>query len=196
MPDPDTLEWNRRYLSELRRYIHKSPRPLLAGNLHYLPDRGLALDAACGPSPSGLFLAGRGWDVIGLDVAEAGLRHAQSQARKRGVRLSLAVMDLSKAWLPPERFDLILNFYFLFRSLWPIYRQALKPGGLLLFETFLWSDEPGSRREFYLQPGELRAAFSDWEILYYAEDPRLKDGQAWRKTAALAARKPLKGETR
>ena len=51
---------------------------------------------------------------------------------------------------------------FLDRRLWPEMAAALRPGGLLVFETFV--DLPGGRTsevgpEHLLQPGELRAAF-------------------------------------
>jgi hypothetical protein len=42
--------------------------------------------------------------------------------------------------LMPDRFDVILNFYYLSRLLWDTYRKALKPGGLLFFETFVRDD--------------------------------------------------------
>ena len=137
MPHPDAQHWNARYASEQKYLFKKEPRPLLTSRLNLLPETGLALDVACGTSSTGIFLAARGWHVIGLDVAETALRHAQDRARKEALPVSLAVVDLTNIHLPTARFDLILNFYFLERSLWQAYQKALKPGGLLFFETFL-----------------------------------------------------------
>ncbi len=194
MPNPDAQEWNRRYACEPLQYGHKSPRPLLVHNVHLLPETGLALDAACGTSPTGLFLARRGWRIIGVDASETGLRLAQARARSEALNISLAVVDLSAAWLPAGKFDLILNFYFLLRPLLVTYKEALKPGGLLFFETFLWQENEGSRREFFPDPGELCAAFPDWELLHYEERPRRRDPQDDRMLVSMVARKPLKGK--
>ncbi len=196
MPNPDAAEWNHRYERDPRQYGHKTPRPLLVNNLHLLASPGLALDIACGASPGGIFLARRGWRLVGLDVAQAGLRLAQAGARKEALPLSLAVMDLSEAWLPAEHFDLILDFYFLMRPLLPTLEKALKPGGLLFFETFLWQETEQGRREFFPQTGELRAAFPESDLLYYEELPRRRDPQDQRRLVSMIVRKPLKGERR
>jgi SAM-dependent methyltransferase len=129
--------------------------------------------------------------VLGLDGSESGLRLAQARAREERLELPLAVMEMSGLWLPQERFDLLLNFYFLERSLWPVYRQALKPGGLLFFETFVWQPSERSRREFFLEPGELRQAFGGWELLHYEEHPRRRQAEDERIVASLIARRRL-----
>lgn len=195
MPNLDAIKWNRRYEREPRQYGHKAARPLLIHNLHMLPEPGLALDIACGASASGLYLARRGWHVIGLDVAEAGLRLAQARAREEALRLSLAVADLSAAFLPAETFDLILDFYFLMRPLLQTCKKALKPGGLLFFETFLWHETERGPGEFFPKSGELQAAFMDWKLLYYHEGARRSNPQDQRILVSMVAVKPLQGET-
>jgi tellurite methyltransferase len=82
----------------------------------------------------------------------------------------------------------VLNMLFLDRRLWPDMAAALRPGGLLAFETFV--DLPGGRRsevspEHLIQPGELRAVFEalGLETLLYDED-------GVRGTARLLARRP------
>lgn len=191
MLHPDALHWNARYASEQKYLFKKEPRPLLTSRLNLLPETGLALDVACGTSPTGIFLAARGWQVIGLDVAETALRRAQLRARKEALPVSLAVVDLTRVRLPADRFDLILNFYYLERSLWTSYQKALKPGGLLFFETFLWHPEVEHHPEYYLQPDELRQAFADWDILHYDEinHPRHNE-YGTKRIAQLVARKP------
>ena len=47
--------------------------------------------------------------------------------------------------LGTEKFDLIANFYFLERDLIPRIKQALKPGGLVFFETFTSYQNPTRR---------------------------------------------------
>jgi tellurite methyltransferase len=192
MPHPDAVYWDDRYTHEKIRRVPHSPRHLVTTHLDLLPDNGLILDVACGTTSTGRLLASHGWRVIALDVSIAALRLAQPQVRDEALPVSMAVMDLTDPWLPREHFDVILNFYYLSRPLWKTYREALKPGGLLFFETFL--REAHMNPDHYLNSLELKIAFDDWEIIYYAETqhfiqlPDQPDKK--RKVAQLVVRKP------
>ena len=200
MPHPDALRWDERYSRETERFALRSPRHLLTSHLELLPPNALILDAACGTTSTGRYLAARGWRVIALDVSHAALglaRHKASVERSRSVGkdaspISFAVMDLIDPWLPESFFDVILNFYYLSRPIIPTYRQALKPGGLLFFETYLRERHDNSER--YLESQELRRFFDDWDILHYLEVERLVHARSGyeesRWTAQLIARKP------
>jgi SAM-dependent methyltransferase len=200
MPHPDALRWDERYSHETERFALRSPRHLITSHLDLLPPNGLILDAACGTTSTGRYLAARGWRVIAVDVSHAALRLARHKActeRSRSVRkdaspISFAVMDLVNPWLPSAHFDVILNFYYLSRPIIPTYRQAVKPGGLLFFETYL--RERHSNSERYLESQELRRFFDDWDILHYLEVERLAHARSgyeeMRWTAQLIAHKP------
>ncbi len=104
--------------------------------------------------------------------------------------LETAVSDLSNPWLPPNKFDVIVNFRFLERATFPVYRQALKPGGLLFFATFVKTPNETSPPIHFLDPGELRTAFSDmtcihWQQVqqktYHSASPRLTEQLIVRK---------------
>ncbi|MCP5101537.1 MAG: class I SAM-dependent methyltransferase [Chloroflexi bacterium] len=168
MTHQDALKWNGRYTTDGTHWLSSRPRQLLIDYAHLLPATGLALDAAAGVALHGLFLAKRGLHVIALDISEVGLRLAKEQAEKRGVWLETAVYDLSNPWLPPNSFDVITNFRFLERATFPIYRQALRPGGLLYFETFVKPDTPEEHPHFFLEAGELHNAFADFHIIHHA----------------------------
>ncbi len=166
---PDAVKWNDRYRQEGDRWLTSKPRDLLLDFAHLLPEKGLALDAAAGVSMHGMFLAERGLHVLALDISEVGLRLAKQTAAKKGVWLETAVFDLSHLWLPLNTFDVIVNFRFLKRSTFPIYKRALCPGGLLFFETFVRPDTQEAHPHFFLDPGELYAGFcDDMEIVHYA----------------------------
>jgi SAM-dependent methyltransferase len=190
MPHSDETKWNSRYRSEKSGYLSRQPHALLTSYTDSLPETGLVLDIACGLAASSLSLAARHWRVIGLDIAEAALRLVQEKARKTDIPVSLAVIDLTSPWLPDSYFDAILNFYFLSRSLWDVYKKSLKPGGWLFVETFVWQPGIDVDREYYLHPGELRQAFSDWEIMHYKELQRPHASDAKRQVAQFVARKP------
>jgi SAM-dependent methyltransferase len=170
MPHPDAMHWDQRYSHEASRSVPRSPNGLVTEHLDLFPSNGLVLDMACGVTSTGVYLASRGQQIIALDVSIAALRIAQSQVKKDALPISLAVMDLTDPWLPREHFDVILNFYYLSRPLWKTYREAIKPGGLLFFETFLC--EADMNPDHYLDSLELKKVFDDWEIIRYAEIQR------------------------
>lgn len=186
-------KWNGRYTAEGAKWQTSQPRDLLLNYLDRLPETGLALDAASGVGVNGLLLARRGWRVLALDISEVGLRLGRAQAMKEGLaeRWATAVYDLSRPHFPPNCFDAILNFRFLERATFPAYRQALKPGGWLIFETFIRADETTPDAEYYLQPGELQAAFADFVVVESGEITAVggRSGQE-KRVARLVARKP------
>jgi SAM-dependent methyltransferase len=190
MTHPDETKWNARYLSEKSGYLTRQPHTLLTSYADSLPETGLALDMACGLAASSLYLASRPWRVIGLDIAETALRMVQEKARKTDLPVSLAAMDLTAPWLPDSHFDVILNFYYLVRPLWAVYRKSLKPGGWLFVETFVWQPGIEADREYYLQPDELRQVFADWKIMHYEELQRPHASDTKRQIAQLIARRP------
>lgn len=191
MSHPDAQVWNARYLTEKEHYFRHQPYSLVRSYADQLPPGGLALEVASGAAPAGIFLAGRGLRVIAMDISEAGLRLAQQCARELSLSIFLVVMDMEDPWLPPSRFDVIMNFYYLSRPLFECYRQAIKPGGWLLFETFVQDAHRRSNPAHTLEPGELYSAFQDWEILHWAETWRKRIGEAFssRRIAQLVARK-------
>lgn len=182
---PDAERWDNRYEIEGPSRANSLPNALLRRYADQLPASGLALDVACGVANHGLFLAERGLRVIGLDISMVGLRFAQQQARERGLPLSLAVWDLSQPWLPPDTFAVITNFRYLERAAFPVFRQALKPGGLLFFATYMNAQPRDEHPEYYLRPGELLDTFRDYEIVHHSLLPEAK-----RTLEQLVARKP------
>lgn len=190
MPLEDAERWNARYNDEGERFSRFiRTRPFLIACERYLPQAGLAFDAAMGLGGNAAFLLERGLRVIGVDISSTALR----KAKARLPRLEAVLADLTAFYLPASTFDVILNFFYLQRDLWPQYCRALKPGGVLIFET-LTSDMQAQMPEvdpsYFLAPGELRSAFSCLEILEYSEGWSVSDSGHPRATARLAARKP------
>jgi SAM-dependent methyltransferase len=177
--------WNARY--QAQPDSPPAPQPWLQAHAARLPTPGLALEVAMGLGGSAAWLAARGWRVAGVDIAEVAVRRARAHCPA----LLAWVADLEQGALPARAFDLILDFYYLDRALWPQFRRALRPGGVLLLETFVRPPDGAAsgaapvNPAYVLAPGELRAAFADWEVLDYAE--REQDGR-W--VAGLAARNP------
>ena len=189
MPNEDAERWNARYREDERYRRDAPPRRFLVENADCLPRQGLALDAAMGLGGNAGFLLERGLRVVGVDVSWVAVR----RARTRLPGLMAVAADLTRFSLPEERFDVILNFYYLQRDLWAAYRRALRPGGILVIETL--SQEMGAMRpdidpQYLLQPGELQAAFSDWRILAYREGWVESETRHPKAVASLVACRP------
>jgi tellurite methyltransferase len=187
MSAQDAARWNRKYLERDLEAARK-PRPLLVEHRHLLPRSGLALDVAAGLGGDSEFLARRGLTVVAVDISLVALRAAR--ARVPGL---LAVnADLDRFPLPRGAFDVILNFYFLDRGLWPAYERALKPGGLLIVETLTEEARrvrPDFDPHYLLRAGELCHAFRHWDVLTCREEVVMRTGLE-RPVACLVARRP------
>jgi SAM-dependent methyltransferase len=191
MSQPEAQHWDERYQRERDFWLGRQPRQLLKSFAHLLPSEGRALDAASGMAVNGLFLAQHGFKVFALDISEYALSLAKQRARSKDTFLEAAVYDLSNPWLPPAYFDVILNFHFLERAAIPVYRQALTPGGLIFFDTYVGFDDREDIPIYYLEPGELLRRFQGFEIIHYAEDNLpLSESHGERGIAQLVARKP------
>ncbi len=186
MSHPDAARWNARYQAEPFREKFGA-RPLLTQNATLLPRQGLAFEAAMGMGGNAAFLLERGLRVVGADISDVAVR----QARRRLPQLMAVVADLNHFYLPAGTFDVILNFFYLQRELWPVYRRALRPGGLLFFETLtldMLQVHPEIDQAYLLKPGELRQGFADMEILVYWEGWEGAEDGHRRAVASLVAR--------
>lgn len=176
------------------------PREFLLRQLHRLP-KGMALDVASGSGRHALFLASLGYQVNAVDRDEQALAQLSATARARHLTgISSRVLDLEQPTQEPnlghDAYDAILIFFYLSRPLFPSLIDALKPGGVLLYETFtvdnhLQHQHP-TRREFCLVHGELIGLTSGLRILHY--DEGLHEGTLIGEsayTAQLLAQKPV-----
>ncbi|MCH7600119.1 MAG: class I SAM-dependent methyltransferase [Myxococcales bacterium] len=157
--------------------------------------KGRVVDLACGSGRHTLLLAKAGIPVLGLDRNRDHLRELEAGARQLGDKVTTVRCDLeTQHGIPvrPGSCGAILVFRFLFRPLAAAIEEALRPGGILLYETFaLAHRETGRgprRKEFFLEPDELPALFPNLEVISYREGPDA--GTPPDITARLLARKP------
>ena len=101
------------------------------------------------------------------------MEQCRHKAERLGLSIEALVADLEHAPLPTKEYDLIVNFCYLQRALAPQIVAALKPGGVLVFETYTldqlqfgWGPK---NPDYLLRPGELREMFADLETLLYQE---------------------------
>ena len=117
-------------------------------------------------------MAQRGYKVDAADWSLEALRRAGGEASRQELALNLLVADLASYPLPVVRYDVLLCFRYLERSLWHDMERALRPGGALLMETFTEEhrrDHPDFPTAYCLAPGELRGAFPLLKVALYHE---------------------------
>ncbi|MBZ0254301.1 MAG: class I SAM-dependent methyltransferase, partial [Candidatus Methylomirabilis sp.] len=83
------------------------PSRLLVDWIQKLP-RGKALDLACGAGRNAIYLAGRGFNVMGVDRDAEAIEAMKLRGLKRGLQAQGTVADMEKT--PPE-FEIPTEFY-------------------------------------------------------------------------------------
>ncbi len=168
---------------------HRAPAELLTRFASHFPPGGRALDLACGAGRHSLFLAEQGLRVVAVDRSAAALDEGREQARLRGLRVDWVRADLENFPLPAEAFDLIVCFYYRDPVIYAPLRAALRPAGLIVYETYTRDElrfSSGPRNPAHLlATGELLDAFGGWDVTFYRET-RLERG-----VACIVARKPV-----
>jgi 2-polyprenyl-3-methyl-5-hydroxy-6-metoxy-1,4-benzoquinol methylase len=170
-------KWNDRY-----RAASGEPQAsrVLRENLHLLPGNGRALDLACGLGGNAILLARQGLTVAAWDIAEVPVAMLQALALERQLSIQAAVRDVEANPPLPETFDVISVSYFLDRDSIPALVAALKPGGLVFYQTFTRqnvTDRGPKRAEFRLAEQELLQLFSGLQVLFYREEGCVGDVQ-------------------
>jgi SAM-dependent methyltransferase len=121
---------------------------------------GLVLDLACGAGRHSRYLVDRGFSIVAADIDVARLGELA-----RHPRVSVMEVDLETDGWPfePERFDGIVVVNYLYRPHFPHLVESLRPGGVLIYDTFAEGNEAFGRPrkpEHLLRRHELRAAFA------------------------------------
>ncbi|VAW97341.1 Methyltransferase type 12 [hydrothermal vent metagenome] len=164
---------------------------VLAENSHLLPASGEALDLACGLGGNALLLAQAGLRTQAWDISPLALERLNAAAA--GLPLRTKVCDVLAAPPAPLSFDIIVVSRFLARDLCPALMIALRPGGLLFYQTFTRDKGvPGgpSNPDFLLAKNELLQLFTGLHLRVYREEGCIGDTQqGLRNEALLVAQK-------
>lgn len=132
--------WDTRYAGEAFMY-GTAPNDFLREQVGVLPAGGRVLCLAEGEGRNAVFLAGRGFQVTGVDGSKVGLDKAQRLAGERGVKLETIVADLRDFDLGTARWDAVVSIWChvppdLRAALHPRIAAALAPGGVFLLEHY------------------------------------------------------------
>jgi len=69
-----------------------------------------AIDLGCGTGENAIYLAQKGFDVTGVDYAEAAIEKAQGRAKDKGVQVNFIVDDLTDLRHVSGTFDFLLDY--------------------------------------------------------------------------------------
>ena len=175
-----------------------APQPDLIALLDEYPPTGPVLDVGCGTGDLALALAGRGLNVLGIDLAEAAIAQARARAAEAGEvgqRVEFQVADALQSSLLPGPFGAVVDsgFFHLFgpderERLARELKATLAPGGrYYLLGLAIEARYPNTPRA--VRDEEVRALFTlegGWRILTL-RPARFLVGPARTPVPALAA---------
>jgi 2-polyprenyl-3-methyl-5-hydroxy-6-metoxy-1,4-benzoquinol methylase len=152
-----------------------------------------ALDLACGSGRHAIAAAARGAHVVAADRDSEAIAAGREAGKERHAKIEWNVTDLEGEWPAWGDFDVVMVFNYLDRERMPRIREAVRPGGILLMETFLTTQReegwgPTSDAHLLL-PGELARLVAPFEILHGREVAEPVDDGSWRLIASVVARR-------
>jgi SAM-dependent methyltransferase len=154
----------------MRGHDSTAPSEWLVRNHELLPPAGRALDVACGRGRNAVWLAQHGFDTTAVDRDPAAVDALATRARADGLSLTARAVDLEAAGatLGDALYDLVVVVHYLHRPLFPALLAALRPGGVLVYETFTAAQAARGRPTnpaFLLEPGELLRLVAPLDVL-------------------------------
>lgn len=186
----------------------------LRENIHLLPQSsGNALDLACGMGGNAILLAKESkLTVNAWDISSVAINKLSDYVRANNLNITAHVRDVEQYYPgnpPPtlsdiskpqdcpsidETFDVITVSYFLHRPTFKSLLDALKPKGILFYQTLIKDktdpDIGPSNPKFLLDKNELLHLCKDLEVLVYREEGTTGCiTQGWRNSAMIIAKK-------
>jgi len=151
------------------------------------------LDIACGTGRHAIPAAELGADVVAIDNDRDRIDAGHIRAAQRGLTIKWECADLTTLPLPEKTFDIVMAFNYLDRSRMEDFKQALKPGGHLIYETFLegqgefgWGpNSPGH----LLKMGELISLVVPFKVLFAREVLEALDSRSAALASVVATRR-------
>lgn len=177
-------KWNHRYQEVL---VPNEVINVLKLNQHLLPVGGKSLDLACGLGGNALRMSELGFVSHAWDISDAAVEKINEFSQERKLTLFARQSDISleeeQRRMIKEGFDVIIVSRFLLREVIPVIISALRPGGLIFYQTFVQDAVTDSSQEetkstqhiiknnhYRLHKNELLHLFSDLTLHYYRED--------------------------
>ena len=152
--------------------------PVLTDHDFLLPPDGAALDLACGLGANAVFLAQQGLAVTAWDISGVAIEKLAAYAVRQGLNINACQEKIGVGSFAECRFDVIVVSRFLDRTLSDAIIDALKPDGLLFYQTFTRekvSLTPPNNPDYLLACNELLTLFSPLKVIFYRENALIGD---------------------
>jgi SAM-dependent methyltransferase len=156
-------------MSEDAHRLPGLPSPWVVGHAGRIAPGADVLDLACGAGRHTRFLLERGFRVMAVDLNVSGLADL---AGTPGLAVLEADLENGPWPLGDARFGGVVVTNYLWRPLFPRLREAVEPGGTLIYETFAIGNEAygkPSNPDFLLREGELLDWFGDWTVVGFEQ---------------------------
>lgn len=189
-------QWQRAFFDHTYRSseprFQTSPNVLLAETVKSLKP-GLALDIHMGQGRNAIHLARLGWQVTGFDYSAAAIEAARKLAQSADVHIDAVLSTHEDFDFGVARWDLIVMSYTWVPLDAPWTSRivnALRPGGILVFEHLMDASGSENAAAWLPRPGQLPQTFAALRILRY-EDVHRRADWSWRpeRVARLVAAK-------
>ena len=180
------------------------PNPEILELVPTLPPGAKVLDLGCGEGRLALPLAEAGFQVVGVDVSEAGIAKLTRIAEDRGLEIEASVEDLNAYEIPGE-FDLMISDG-VFHNIHREHAERLiasmiartRPGGYNLVKLFTTKvPPPPELAKFHIglwEEEELFDRYEGWEFLirksYILHDEHPDGSRHRHPINKILARKP------
>jgi len=141
--------------------------------------RSLLLDIGCGEGRNAIYLARRGFRVVGLDLSASGLEKTRRYAEEAGLKVETIHADIN-TWEIDRQYDVIFStgtLHYLAPDVRAAkmeeYKQAISPDGLHAMSTLVAKPflacAPDAEHAVSFKSGELMGYYWDWDILLTTE---------------------------
>ena len=181
-----TNHWDERYTAVTQP---GAVAPVLLNNLYLAKPEGRALDLACGTGANALYLAAAGFSVEAWDTSVVAIERLRTFSINAALVVNAIQRDAAKIRTFEDFFDLVVVSRFLDRGLCAAIARAVKPGGLLFYQTHTRtrpeSSNGPSNPDYLLEDNELLRLFPGLLVRSYHEPGLNRDslrgerGSAW-----------------
>ncbi len=183
-------DWDRRYQEN---FYSGSLRPhdLVRRFWSLVPRPSPVIDIAMGTGRDLFLFAEKEWFCCGLDRSWEGIKTALREASERRLQLYPVFGDAYRLPFKKGCAGGVLVFYFLVREIMSELVSLLCPGGILMYETFLRTQNTFDRPRnpaYQLRDAELIGYFAELDLLFYEEGIFLFEGKK-RAVARYVGRK-------
>jgi SAM-dependent methyltransferase len=166
------LGLNVEFATAILMHTQKTPSPWFVDHAASIAPLASVLDVACGHGRHARFFAERGAYVTAVDRDATALH---SLSATQNVVTECRDLELDAWPYAAGTFDAVVVCNYLWRPTLAALLDTIKPGGVLLYETFMDGNErygKPSRADFLLRSNELFALTRDgFRVLAFAEGP-------------------------